>query len=607
MDDSPRAGGASAGTIPDHVERLRAELAKRGLDGFMIPRADEHQGEYVPPCAERLAWISGFTGSAGLAIVTSDKAALFVDGRYTIQARDEAPATVFEHCHLLEQPATDWIAANLNKGDKLGFDPRLTTPNQTVRYRKAVMRAGAELVAVPDNPLDTAWNDRPSAPQAPVRPHDIAFAGRTHRDKCETLAGKLTAQSQNAMVIAEPDCIAWLLNVRGGDLAYLPQPLSFAVLNDDASVDWFVDPAKADDGLGQHLGPDVSMLPPERFEDTLRGLGAAGANVRIDPDSCSEWIRTTLTDAGASVAFGPDLCLAERAAKTPAEVDGMRHAHIRDGAALVRFLAWLDQKAPSGNVTEIGAADYLETCRRDGEHFRGLSFPTISGSGPNGAIVHYRVTPETDRKLEPGDLYLVDSGAQYLDGTTDVTRTVAIGEPTGEMRSAFTRVLKGHIAVATARFPKGTSGSQIDPFARRALWEAGLDYDHGTGHGVGSYLSVHEGPQRIAKAPNTVALVPGMVVSNEPGYYRTGAFGIRIENLVLVTDLDPPPVGAERHLLCFETLTLAPIDRRLVVSEMLDGSELDWLNAYHVSVREQLTPLLDAETAAWLAEATLPL
>lgn len=589
--------------IADRVARLRAELTQRGIDGFLVPRADEHQGEYVPPSAERLAWLTGFTGSAGLAIVMANCAAIFIDGRYTLQVRDETPAAVFEYRHLIEQPATEWIASAVGAGQKLGYDPKLTTPNQAARYRRAAARAGAELVPLADNPVDAVWSERPSPPKAPVVPHALQFAGRSSDDKRQALAAQLREQKQDAMVIAEPDCIAWLLNVRGGDLKYTPQPLSFAVLHSDGTCDWFLDPDKADQVLVESLGNDVARHAPEGFEPALAELGFKKKTVRIDPDTVSEWIRATLEDHGAAVSFGQDLCLTERARKSQVEIDGMRNAHIRDGVALVRFLAWLDAEAPSGTVSEIGAADYLEACRRSGEHFKGLSFPTISGSGPNGAIVHYRVTPKTDRTLQTGELYLVDSGAQYLDGTTDVTRTVAIGPSTDAMRYAFTRVLKGHIAIATARFPVGTSGSQLDPFARRALWEAGLDYDHGTGHGVGSYLSVHEGPHRIAKAPNSVALKPGMVVSNEPGYYKSGAFGIRLENLVLVVAADPPP-GAERELLSFETLTLAPIDRRLIVAEMLDDAERVWLDAYHRRVRDVLTPLVDDGVAAWLDQAT---
>ncbi len=594
-------------TLAKRLSDVRAEMAKLGVDGFLVPRADEHQGEYVPPSAERLSWVTGFTGSAGLAVILADRAAIFVDGRYTLQAADETPADLFEHCHLLNDPATEWIAAALPRGGKLGFDPRLTTPNQATRYRKAAAKAGGSLVALEENPLDTAWRDRPAPPTAPVRPHDESFTGRSHADKRTVIARQLADNGQAAMVIAEPDCIAWLLNVRGGDLTYLPQPLSFAILHDDARVEWFVLPEKISPGVIAHLGEDVFIDGPDGLAAALDRLGAAGASVRIDPDSVSEWIRIRLADAGAKVAYGPDLCLAERARKTDAEVAGMRNSHHRDGIALTRFLAWLDREAPSGSVSEIDAADYLENCRKTGNRFMGLSFATISGSGPNGAIVHYRVTERTNRALQPGELYLVDSGAQYLDGTTDVTRTVAIGEPTEEMRRAFTLVLKGHIAIATTRFPVGTNGSQLDPFARRALWEAGLDYDHGTGHGVGSYLSVHEGPHRISKAPNSIPLAPGMVVSNEPGYYKTGAFGIRIENLVLVSPVEDAPTGAERDLLEFETLTLAPIDRRLIITGMLDARERTWLDDYHARVRDTLTPHVDDVTTAWLEQVTEPL
>lgn len=592
--------------VAGRVARLRTLMADIGLDGFIVPRADEHQGEYVPPSAERLSWLSGFTGSAGMAIVLRERAAIFTDGRYILQVRDEVPANVFEHCHGVKQPVSEWLFAALNDGDKLGFDPKLTTPGQVACYRQAAGCAGACLIAVAENLVDCVWPDRPARPTAPIVPHGMTFTGRSSSAKCRSVAGKIRAEGQAAMVIAAPDCIAWLLNVRGGDLAYTPQPLSFAILHDGGRVDWFVEPSKPSDGLAAHLNSDVVCHPPDAFAASLTALGAAGKTVRIDPDSASEWIRKTLAEAGARLVFGPDFCLAERAVKTEAEIQGMRNAHVRDGAALVRFLAWLDAEAPGGAVSEIVAADYLEGCRRGEAYFRGLSFSTISGAGPNGAIVHYRVTSATDRVLGNGELYLVDSGAQYLDGTTDVTRTVPIGVPGDDMRDAFTRVLKGHIAIADARFPAGINGSQLDPFARRHLWEAGLDYDHGTGHGVGSYLGVHEGPQRIAKAAGAVPLQAGMVVSNEPGYYKTGAFGIRIENLVLVKQLEPPQ-GAEQALLGFETLTLAPIDRRLIVVDMLEDRERAWLDAYHLRVRETLSGALDSGVADWLATATEPL
>jgi Xaa-Pro aminopeptidase len=400
-----------------------------------------------------------------------------------------------------------------------------------------------------------------------------------------------------------PESIAWLLNIRGGDVPHTPLPLSFAILRRDGSVELFIDRRKLAPGLERHLGNQVTIAAPEQLGPALDALAAEGGRVQADPGTAASWIFDRLAAAGADIHRAADPCLLPKACKNPVEIDGTRAAHRRDGAALTRFLAWLAEEAPKGGLTEIAASDRLEAIRREGELFRDLSFSTISGAGSNGAIVHYRATPETEKALEPGTLYLLDSGAQYLDGTTDVTRTIAVGEPTAEMRDHFTRVLKGHIVLALTRFPKGTTGTQLDAFARRALWQKGLDYDHGTGHGVGSYLGVHEGPQRISKAPNGQALLPGMIVSNEPGYYKTGAYGIRIENLVLV---QPSEDGAEHEMLGFETLTLAPIDRNLVDPALLEDDEIAWLDSYHTRVRETLTPLVDPRTASWLAAATAP-
>jgi Xaa-Pro aminopeptidase len=590
----------------ERLALLRAELARRGVHGFLVPRADEHQGEYVPARARRLAWLTGFTGSAGLAVVLPEKAAVFVDGRYTLQAKAEVDAALYEHRHLVDQPATAWLAENLKTGEVLGYDPWLHTLNEVERYRAAAERAGGKLVPLPDNPIDAVWADQPPPPLAPVVAHELRFAGRSAAEKRQELAARLGEAGVDATVLTAPDSVAWLLNIRGGDVPYTPLPLSFAILHRDASVDLFIDRRKLMPELIEHLGNGVRLGAPAELGPALDRLGAAKKRVQLDPAAAASWTFDRLQEAGAQVQRGPDPCQLAKARKNAVEIDGMRGAHLRDGAALTRFLAWLDRAASEGGLTEIAAADRLEAERRPGANFRGLSFPSISGAGPNGAIVHYRVTPETDRRIEPGTLYLIDSGAQYLDGTTDVTRTVAIGEPSVEMRDRFTRVLKGHIALGTCRFPPGTTGSQLDALARLALWEVGLDYDHGTGHGVGSYLGVHEGPQRISKLPNTQPLLPGMIVSNEPGYYKTDAYGIRIENLVLVTPCGDMP-GAERGMLCFETLTLAPIDRRLVASALLTAAERAWLDAYHARVREALTPQLDAATAAWLSEVTRPI
>ena len=592
-------------TIPQRIERLRAELAREGLTGFLVPRADEHQGEYVPPRAQRLAWLTGFTGSAGLAVVLRDAAALFVDGRYTLQARDETPGELFEHHHVTESPPAEWLRVRLRPGDRLGYDPWLHTVEGVERLQATCAKAGAQLVPV-ENLVDRVWTDQPPPPRGPIVPHDLKHAGRPSPDKRQEIAGLLEKDGVDAVVLAAPDSIAWLLNVRGNDVAHTPLPLAFGVVHRDGTVDLFVDPAKIGPEVEEHLGPGVRVAPPAALGPALDRLGAARRTVQVDAGSTAAWIVQRLAAAGAAVSRAADPCLVPKAVKNDVELAGARSAHEKDGIALCRFLAWLSREAPSGRLTEIGAADRLDAFRAEEPLFRDVSFPTISGAGPDGAIVHYRATPRTDRRIDPGMLYLVDSGAQYLDGTTDVTRTVAIGPPTAEQRDRFTRVLRGHIALAMAVFPKGTTGSQLDALARAPLWEAGLDFDHGTGHGVGSYLSVHEGPQRISKVGNSVALRPGMILSNEPGYYKTGEYGIRIESLVVVAAAAAPP-GAEVTLYGFETLTLAPIDRTLVEPALMTAGEIAWLDAYHARVRDAILPKVDRETAAWLDAVTRPL
>ena len=592
--------------VVEPLALLRGELSRRRLDGTVVPHADEHQGEYVPACAERLAWATGFTGSAGTAVVLAERAALFVDGRYTLQAAAETEGRGIEVVALADRSIEDWLAETLSPSQRLGCDSRLLTGAGRKRLAAACARAGAELVAEASNAVDAVWAGRPPPPIAPVVAHDIAFAGRSAAEKRAALADELAKAGTDAAVITLPDSLAWLLNLRGGDVAHTPLALGYAILDRDGGVDLFMDARKLTPGLAGHLGNAVQVRPPDALGAALRALGEAGKTVRADPATASAWVLDELAAGGAALVEGRDPCVLPKATKNPVELAGMRAAHRRDGVALVRFLHWLAGHAASGELSELAAADRLEALRREGEHFRGLSFPTISGAGANGAIVHYRVRRDSDRRLEPGSLYLVDSGAQYLDGTTDVTRTLAIGTPDAEMRDRFTRVLKGHIAVATARFPVGTRGSQLDPLARLALWRAGIDYDHGTGHGVGSYLGVHEGPQRIAKLGADVALEPGMVVSNEPGYYKAGAYGIRIENLVVVSELGRPE-GGERDLLGFETLTRAPIDRALIEPALLEAGEIAWLDAYHANVGAALAPLLDAPAANWLAAATAPL
>ncbi|MBT3399040.1 MAG: aminopeptidase P family protein [Rhodospirillaceae bacterium] len=586
------------------LSALRDKIAEQGLDGFVVPHSDAHQNEFLPPDAERLSWLTGFTGSAGTAVVLADRAAMFVDGRYTLQVRDQVDGALYEFHHLIEAPVADWLGGVLRQGMRLGVDPWLHTQAGVQRLRNSAEAAGVALILVETNPVDAVWDDQPPPPSAPAVPHDEQFAGRSSAHKRRSLGEALAQEELDAAVLTQPDSIAWLLNVRGGDVAHTPLALSFAILDADGTVDWFVAPEKRSDALIAHLGSEVEMRDPEAFAGALDGL--KDRRVLVAPDSAAAWIFDRLTRAGAVVLRGNDPVTLSKAIKNETELAGTRAAHLRDGAALSRFLHWLSEVAPSGDVDELSAAARLLEFRETGEHFRDLSFGTISGAGPNGAIVHYRVTPETNRALAPGDLYLVDSGAQYLDGTTDVTRTVAVGTPSDEMRDRFTRVLKGHIAIATARFPAGTSGAQLDSYARQALWQVGLDFDHGTGHGVGSYLGVHEGPQRIAKTGSSIPLQPGMIVSNEPGYYKEGAFGIRIENLLAVTQ--PGDIsGGERPMLGFETLTLAPIDRSLITSSLLTADERAWMNAYHARVAAEIGPMLDGDALAWLAEVTRPL
>ena len=607
---------ANAGAPPsrasgEELATFRQLLAERELDGFLVPVADEYQGEFIPPSAQRLRWLSGFSGSAGLAVVLVDRAAIFVDGRYELQANDEVDADMFELHHLMRSPPRDWLATHASAGARIGFDPWIHTPNGLRGLNEGCRKAGAELVPAVPNPVDTAWTDRPLEPVGPVAPHEIRHAGVSAEDKRRQIARKIVGQGHEAAVISAPASVAWLLNVRGSDVANTPLPLSRAIIYADGRVDWFIDPRKIGDAVRAALGPKVAVRAPDGFGETLDRLGSESASILADPATTPEWIVRRLAAAGVASSTSSDPCEAAKATKNPVELDGARACHIRDGAALCEFLAWLSREAPGGRVTERTAAERLAELRRRDASYRGPSFDTISGSGPNGAIVHYRVSERTDRTIVDGDIYLVDSGAQYPDGTTDVTRTIFISgdtatRPSDEARDRFTRVLKGHIAIATARFPEGTTGGRLDTLARASLWQAGLDYDHGTGHGVGSYLGVHEGPQRISSRQDATALEPGMILSNEPGYYRPDAYGIRIENLVVVQKWEG---GGEdgRNMLCFETLTLAPIDRLLVESALLTPEERNWLNSYHRWVCETLAPSLSPMTRHWLEEATAPI
>ena len=590
----------------ERLAAFRKQLKDQNLDGFIVPRADEHQGEYVPGHADRLAWLTGFTGSAGNAVILQDCAALFVDGRYTLQVRNESDETHYDFPSFTEEPPAKWIAKHITAGAKLGYDPWLHTPHQVTRFKTACAKADAELVACSENPIDAIWSDQPPPPVSPAIPLAAEFTGRTSLEKRSDIGNKLQAENLDAAVLAAPDSISWLLNMRGDDVPYSPLVLCFALVHRDGDVDLFIDQQKITDELAAALDDGIRIRSRNEMADTLDMTGRSEKSVSLDPNGVPAWIQKRLNQAGASVVFADDPCQLPKAIKNDTEMNGIRDAHQRDGAALTQFLAWLAKAAPAGDVTEISAADKLAQYRRANESFRGLSFTTISGSGPNGAIVHYRVTPDSNRTLDQGSLYLVDSGAQYPDGTTDVTRTIAIGKPSNEMRNRFTLVLQGHIALARATFPKGTTGSQLDPLARRALWAAGLDYEHGTGHGVGHYLSVHEGPQRISKAGNTIALQVGMVISNQPGYYKTDEYGIRIENLQAVCAVDTPERG-EKELFGFEVLTLAPIDLALIETSILTAEEIEWLNAYHARVKAEIGPLVDDATRAWLETATQPI
>ncbi len=581
------------------VGLLRGQLRKRGLQGFIVPRSDEHQNEYVPPGAERLAWLTGFAGSAGSAIVLRDAAAIFVDGRYTIQVREQVDVKIFTPVALADTTPEKWLEQNAKAGDRIGYDAWLLTPGQVRRFTEAAKAAGASLVAVEDNPLDHVWSDRPASPLAPVRLHPRRYAGEDAARKLQRIEKALTQVA--ALVVSDPHAVAWAFNIRGSDVAHTPLPLAFALIAKGGRPVLYVDARKLSGDVRATLETLADIAAPAQLLADLTRLGEEGATVRFDATTVAAKLTQTLESAGGVAEVGTDPIALMKACKNAAEIKGARAAHVRDGAAMVRFLAWFAGASKSGKLTEIAAAQALETFRRETGKLKDVSFPSISGAGPNGAIVHYRVTEASNRIIGKG-LYLIDSGAQYEDGTTDITRTLCVGKPSAEMRDRFTRVLKGHIGIARAMFPKGASGAQLDVLARLPLWEAGLDFDHGTGHGVGSYLSVHEGPQRISKV-SSVALEPGMILSNEPGYYKTGAYGIRIENLIVVkTALI---AGAERDMLDFETLTLAPIDLALVDVKLLSAAEKTWLNAYHARVRAELSPLVDAKTKAWLKTATV--
>jgi Xaa-Pro aminopeptidase len=589
----------------ERVKALQGELKSRKLKGFLVPHSDEHQNEYLAPPSERLAWLTGFTGSAGTAVVLENDAALFVDGRYRLQARAQTDPALFEVLQTPEAKPSSWIAEKLSKGGALGYDPSLHTIKEIERLTETLAKSDITLVPVETNLVDQIWQDRPKYAGAAVVPQGIEYAGRSAQEKIRDVQAVLAADKADAVLLTLLDSIAWLFNIRGGDIKHTPVALAFAIVPAKGRPTLFIDPAKVGDNVKGEIRDFAELAEPAALMEQVKGLGAAHARVRLDPDTTPVRFAQALKAEGAEIVSGQDPCIAPKAIKNATEIAGARTAHQRDGVAMARFLGWLDEVAVPGKIDEVAAAIKLEDCRRQSGQLRDISFDTISASGPNGAIVHYRPTTKTKRLLEPGSLYLIDSGAQYRDATTDVTRTIAIGTPTADMRRHYGLVLKAHIAIATARFPKGTRGQDLDPMARRPLWEVGLDFDHGTGHGVGSYLSVHEGPQRLSRL-GTVELEPGMILSNEPGYYREGHYGIRLENLVLVTPLAKIP-GGEREMMGFETLTLVPFDRRLIDPRQLLPWELVWLNAYHARIRREIEPILLSDDRAWLRHATAPI
>jgi Xaa-Pro aminopeptidase len=598
--EEPETGVA----LTARLSAFREELTKRNLSGFVVPRSDQQQNEYVPPSEERLAWLTGFTGSAGLAVVLSAVAAVFVDGRYTLQAGKQVDAKAWRVEPLVDPPPETWLAQHLAAGDRLGFDPWLHTTAAAEKLSQACEKAGAELVAVDSNPVDAVWTERPAQPLAPVTLHGRQFSGELEADKLKRIEAEIAKLNADALVLSDSHAVAWTFNIRGGDVAHTPLPLSYALVPKSGQPTLFIDHRKLSNSVRDHLEQTATVVEPAALTSKLIELSTSGARIALDGATAADALTRLISSAGGKPLRGSDPVSLLKAVKNDTEIAGTKAAHRRDAVALARFLAWVDREAPSGHLTEIDAVEALETFRRETGALKDVSFPTISGTGPNGAIVHYRVTRKSNRRIARGDLLLIDSGAQYEDGTTDVTRTIAIGEPTLEMRDRFTRVLRGHIAIARALFPDGTTGAQLDTLARQYLWQAGVDFEHGTGHGVGSYLSVHEGPARISKLGAT-PLKRGMILSNEPGYYKTDGFGIRIENLELVVAAEV--AGAEKPVNAFETLTLAPIDRRLVDLNMLTGDELSWLNEYHERVRHAVRGHVDDATKAWLDDATAPL
>ncbi len=592
----------------DRLAQLRTRLAVIGLDGFIVPLTDEHMSEYVGDYAQRLGWLTGFGGSAGSAVVLADRAAIFTDGRYTLQVREQVAADDWDYVGVPQDSLAGWLAVHAPEGGRIGYDPWLHTRTQVQDMADALSARGAILVAVAENPVDAVWTDRPQPSPAPLVVQDDALAGATSAEKRARIADWLVEQRADAVVLSALDSIAWALNIRGADVAHTPVALSYAVVHASGETDFYVAPSKLTDAVRQHLGNAVRLHDRADFDTGLRGF--AGKRIVADPERAVAAIAQALEAGGATVLALRDPVVLAKAIKNPVELAGHRAASRRDGAAMVRFLRWVEEECPGGGQTELSAAAQLLACRQATGRLRDTSFATISATGAHGASPHYHVTEESNAPIVPGQLFLIDSGGQYDDGTTDITRVMPIGDPTPEMRDRFTRVLKGHIGLATAVFPDGTLGGHIDALARRPLWEAGLDYAHGTGHGVGAYLSVHEGPQRIAAPnyPGGAAMEPlraGMLLSNEPGYYKAGEYGIRIENLVLVEPRDIP--GADRAMLGFETLTLCPIERTLIDAALLTDAERAWVDAYHAQVAQTLGPDLAEDDRAWLHAKCAPL
>jgi Xaa-Pro aminopeptidase len=588
----------------ERIANVRQVLQGLGLDGFLVPQADEHQGEYLSERAQRLHWLTGFAGSAGTAVLYGDRTCLFVDGRYLLQARQQFEGSEIEVRHFREPPLNDWLKDEIKAGDKIGFDANLHGIRQIEGLRKVLAASGAELVPVAENPIDLQWPDQPPPPSAPVGLLDLIYTGQGANDKLAALAETIREAGADASVLNQMESTAWALNVRGGDTANTPLVQSYGVVHSNGHADFYVEPSKLEAGVEAGLGNRITVHDIATFPNGLASLGAAKKTVLLDRDTANEGIRLALSNAGGEIVFGQDPVMMPRACKNDVEIAGAFAAHERDAVAMCRFLRWLDETTAERVIGEIEAGEKLYEFRQQNDLFRGLSFDTISGAAANGAIVHYRVSPESERQLEPGNLFLLDSGGQYLDGTTDITRTVPIGTPSDDMRRHFTLVLKGHSAVARARFPAKATGGQLDAMARQFLWGEGLEYDHGTGHGVGAYLGVHEGPQRMSpNSPSTFK--PGMIISNEPGLYITDAYGIRIENLQVV--IESPRSTAERKFLEFDTLTVVPIDRRLIDTDMLTPDELAWLDDYHATVREKIGPRLEGADRDWLDKMTAPL